>query len=387
MLFGEPRKRLEGMCPAGKAPKKALEELERSEAECVEAVGDGLEAGRTVVSRAKADACAAEIRARWDAQPSFHGRTGRPASELEAHPACRDLFEGTVAEGAACKSSVDCRAPLVCATNDEASTCVKPPALGAGCLSGRKGDRLAARSACEPNTYCGSPPMPAATGSRDSAGIAAAVRKNMPSIHGCAKAALEKDPAMQGRVRVQFTIQKDGTVTKVGHVEATLRDKAMVACIEKVVASLKFAPGEEDAVVSFPFVFQPAEGVPVAEPPPAAGKAKPPLPLGPFPLDGGRAVFADRIECRARAAKGEACRVTRGCAEGLVCRDDVCAEPPGDALSCIADADCPTTSRCRTQPSGWRCVPLRATGEACTEDVDCTAGICANGVCGGPCAR
>jgi hypothetical protein len=65
--------------------------------------------------------------------PLFVRKMGTEALSLEAHPACIGLFQGTLAEGAECKSTLECRAPPSCPIAEERNHCQKPLALGQRC--------------------------------------------------------------------------------------------------------------------------------------------------------------------------------------------------------------------------------------------------------------
>ena len=60
-----------------------------------------------------------------------------------------------------------------------------------------------------------------------------------------------------GKVLVQFTIAKDGSVTKSETVSTSLRNPETEACLNERVATATFPALErgEKAIVKYPFVF------------------------------------------------------------------------------------------------------------------------------------
>jgi Cys-rich repeat protein len=74
---------------------------------------------------------------------------------------------------------------------------------------------------------------------------------------------------------------------------------------------------------------------------------------------------------------GEACQQDRDCVPGLVCRDNVCAEPDPPPPACRADGDCPAGQICRDN----QCVPGNPPPQ-CSTDADCpTRQVCRDHQC------
>jgi hypothetical protein len=380
LLFGDTRKKLESACAEGGAAREAVHELDSSESRCLTLVGESLQAGRTVVTRARAEACAADIRARWETFPLLDRKMGTEALSLDAHPACAGLFQGTLAEGAECKSTLECQAPLSCPIAEERNHCVKPLALGERCR-GSAADQLAARSRCEPDAFCGTPPDPPRD-PRDPESIPQVVQERSSVFQKCYAAGVDAQPSLQGTVTIRFSIEKDGSVTDVSGKGSTLPDPSVIACIEKAFTTLRFAASESGPVsMTLPLVFRSAGAV---DP---SAKAAPKPPTIPLPAGGAVLRTAKAPVCIARATKGERCSSSKACANGLVCAADTCVEPPADGLSCKADGDCSLASRCRELPAGRRCVALRRNGQGCEAAEDCAGGTCQAGVCAGPCGK
>jgi hypothetical protein len=380
VLFGETRKQLGAACPNG-GPTEALHELESSEERCVTIVGDSLEAGRAVVIRGQAERCAADIRARWLNYPAFERKRGSEGLNLDAHPACADLFRGARGEGEECKSTIDCATPLVCPHAEARNFCAKPAEPGQRC-SGMAADQLTVRSGCVGSNFCGRLPTPVSPAAAIHDVIGAASER----MRACYEVRLAKNPSLAGLVSLEVQVGKDGAVSTVRSQESSLPDPLVVSCIEKVFRTLKFPPSDD--VRRIPYAIRFASPATAGHGSPGSTSAAKPAERaealarslgasGPATL-----VSAGPFACRARAGRGDACASSRGCAEKLVCKGGTCVDAPADGETCRNDNDCPLASRCTDSDE---CVALLASAQPCERDMQCAGGVCKAGVCAGPC--
>ncbi|MBL8743731.1 MAG: AgmX/PglI C-terminal domain-containing protein, partial [Myxococcales bacterium] len=235
-------------------------------------------------------------------------------------------------------------------------------------------NQLAARTICGPDAFCGQPPLPTATGP---AAIQEILQSQAAAYRKCYAAGLAKKPDLTGSVNIRLSIRKDGSVESASGQGSKLPDPTVIACIEKAIASLRFPASDATSSITYPISFASAGG--------ARATASTAQPIDRAPAVPGAFVQSKGPVCVARAKKGDACAYTRGCADGLVCADNLCVDPPAATLSCRADRDCDLASRCRELATGRRCVPLRRNGESCESPEDCAGAACQKGVCTGPC--
>lgn len=104
---------------------------------CVRALDRALGSGGVRVDAAALERCAAAVERERDACDWVTPSVPLPPDE------CRSLFVGLVQAGGACRSSLECAAPLHCAgaTPAEPGTCAEPLPIGATCA--RTSDALA----------------------------------------------------------------------------------------------------------------------------------------------------------------------------------------------------------------------------------------------------
>jgi hypothetical protein len=82
------------------------------------------------------------------------------------------------------------------------------------------------------------------------------VRRHIDELRFCYEQALDRDPELAGRVSVQFTIDREGSVREAAIASDTMGDGATSACIAHVVQRWAFpAPAGGEVRVSYPFVF------------------------------------------------------------------------------------------------------------------------------------
>jgi hypothetical protein len=96
-------------------------------------------------------------------------------------------------------------------------------------------------------------------GSLDKDIIRRIVRAHINEVRYCYNQGLTKDPNLEGRVKVQFTIGPTGAVPVAVVAEAAIKDNNVAQCIAKAVKRWKFPrpPQGGNVVVTYPFVLQP----------------------------------------------------------------------------------------------------------------------------------
>jgi TonB family protein len=84
------------------------------------------------------------------------------------------------------------------------------------------------------------------------------VRANINDVRLCYNQGLVKNPALKGRVSIQFTIAPSGKVAVSIVQESTLSDAAVGQCIAKAVKRWSFPPpeGGGNVVVEYPFILE-----------------------------------------------------------------------------------------------------------------------------------
>jgi TonB family protein len=97
------------------------------------------------------------------------------------------------------------------------------------------------------------------TGEFDAKLVVAEVRKRLGAIKACYERELRRNPTLQGKVTVQFTIEQSGTISKASATENTTKDDAVASCVVDAVKRFRFNPGPEggSVVFAYPFVFAP----------------------------------------------------------------------------------------------------------------------------------
>lgn len=106
------------------------------------------------------------------------------------------------------------------------------------------------------------------SGSLDREVIHRGIRPIIPSMRRCYEVALSRDPNLGGRVSVRFRIISDGSVDQVDVSAAGQTDATMLTCIEAAIRSAKFPPPTGGTIlITYPFVFSPADDREVQMPP------------------------------------------------------------------------------------------------------------------------
>jgi len=98
------------------------------------------------------------------------------------------------------------------------------------------------------------------TGEFDAKLVTAEVKKRLRAIQICYEQELRRNPGLQGKVTVEFTIEMSGTVSKAAATANTTNDDAVARCVVDTVKRFRFNPGPEGGSVtySYPFVFAPS---------------------------------------------------------------------------------------------------------------------------------
>ncbi|MEZ4474205.1 MAG: AgmX/PglI C-terminal domain-containing protein [bacterium] len=80
------------------------------------------------------------------------------------------------------------------------------------------------------------------------------IRDHNGDVHACYARVALKDPTVQGRLTLQWTIGKDGMPIGVAITQDTLKDKSVGACLKERARHWQFAPpGGGVQVISYPF--------------------------------------------------------------------------------------------------------------------------------------
>jgi TonB family protein len=97
------------------------------------------------------------------------------------------------------------------------------------------------------------------SGEFDAKLVTAEVKKRLRAIQICYEQQLRRNPGLQGKVVVEFTIEQSGTVSKAAATANTTNDPAVASCVVDTVKRFRFNPGPEGGSVtySYPFVFAP----------------------------------------------------------------------------------------------------------------------------------
>jgi TonB family protein len=97
------------------------------------------------------------------------------------------------------------------------------------------------------------------SGEFDSKLVAAEIKKRIGAVRACYEKELRRNPTLQGKITVEFTIEQSGTISKANATANTMNDPAVAACIVDALKRIRFNPGPEGGSVtySYPFVFAP----------------------------------------------------------------------------------------------------------------------------------
>lgn len=100
---------------------------------------------------------------------------------------------------------------------------------------------------------------PILLGNVNAADIDRVVKRHLSAIRWCYQRELQKKPDLAGKVKVKFTIAKDGTVSSASPATSSLDSPAAEACISREFFRMVFPEpkGGGMAIVSYPFLFSP----------------------------------------------------------------------------------------------------------------------------------
>jgi hypothetical protein len=146
----------------------------------------------------------------------------------------------------------------------------KPPDGDASPLAAASGADAAAPVPVAAASDAGAPP--ASAGGPSSAPVfetpgpkypAASLRevfeKNQAKLLACFEAGRKKVPKLRGHVNVKFAIGQDGKASGVQDQGSNLPDPKVVACVVKLVKTLRFPKPEGGVTVVYPFIFHSTE--------------------------------------------------------------------------------------------------------------------------------
>jgi len=97
------------------------------------------------------------------------------------------------------------------------------------------------------------------TGEFDASLVVSIIKTRIKAIQACYERELRRNPALAGKVTVEFTIQPRGNVTDAKVAANTTGDDAVARCVMETVERFRFNPGPSGGSVSYsyPFVFAP----------------------------------------------------------------------------------------------------------------------------------
>ena len=84
------------------------------------------------------------------------------------------------------------------------------------------------------------------------------IHRDLPKINRCYQSALRDEPALAGKVAVQFTVARRGDVRDAEVVQNTTGNREVAHCVARVVRKIRFQPrrsGKDLLRFTFPFVF------------------------------------------------------------------------------------------------------------------------------------
>lgn len=88
--------------------------------------------------------------------------------------------------------------------------------------------------------------------------IQATVRASFGSFQACYEAALGRDPKLEGKVVLDFTIDADGEVLSEIGEGSTIEDRGLTSCMVGVANGLVFEATGRETTVTYPIAFSPS---------------------------------------------------------------------------------------------------------------------------------
>lgn len=95
-------------------------------------------------------------------------------------------------------------------------------------------------------------------GSREAAALKTCISSYIDGVRECYRSALVGDEALQGKIRVGFTILADGSTDGVSLVESSVKDMDFEKCVLDAASGWMFPAGTGKLKVEYPFKFRPA---------------------------------------------------------------------------------------------------------------------------------
>lgn len=94
----------------------------------------------------------------------------------------------------------------------------------------------------------------------DKEGVRRTLRGHIPEVRLCYEAVLERDPKIEGKLLLRWTIDSQGKATDISPVKesSTLQDERLITCITDALATWQFEkpPEETTANITYPFYFR-----------------------------------------------------------------------------------------------------------------------------------
>jgi outer membrane biosynthesis protein TonB len=144
-----------------------------------------------------------------------------------------------------CSKDTDCKGSRIC----ESSKCVESSAKPSAVEKKVKG-----------SASVGKGKIVGGKGTLESAEVNKVIKSKLTAIKVCYEKALQKNPTLEGKLSLRFTIGTDGRVTSALIAYETLADPEVSSCVITKIKYFVFSKPEGGSVeYLFPFVFKPAE--------------------------------------------------------------------------------------------------------------------------------
>ncbi|MBI3178287.1 MAG: energy transducer TonB, partial [Deltaproteobacteria bacterium] len=100
---------------------------------------------------------------------------------------------------------------------------------------------------------------PEVDGALDASAIAKVVQARKRMLQDCYEKELKRDPSLQGKVEIEFTIGEDGSVASASIANNRMGSAAVGECIISRLRRWRFPkPDGGSVTVTFPFIFTPS---------------------------------------------------------------------------------------------------------------------------------
>jgi hypothetical protein len=158
------------------------------------------------------------------------------------------------------QAPVDARAPAIDAEIDAALPAIQ---ISAGALqfeqdaadAGPDAAPVVAPAAAKPKPRARKPKARARPKARSATGAAMqTIRAHMGDVQHCYGRVALKDPTIQGRITMQWTLGRTGMPTATAVLKDTLKDKSVAKCLRTKARGWKFPPPDGGiGVITYPF--------------------------------------------------------------------------------------------------------------------------------------